>query len=342
MRRIAWLVVLLLTPAAAGAQAVQSATLRRAVQAYENLDFRQTITLAQRSLAERLTAGDRARAYELLGFAYSGIDSLLRAVDAFKQLIVLDPDRQLDPRRISPKVTSSFQLALAQVLVIRGLAVDSAEFVAGQGFVPVRYTVTSPARVRVRAVSGRTTVLVDSSVATGLVNLRWTAQLPNGDPVPAGDYLIVVEATAGQNSFSASRRVRVTRGAVDTLPHLTSLPGYQELPETEIPPSSWRPVGLALVYTGIAVAGTAALNNRDLGSQSWREALAVGAGAVTVGVVINLRKPAPQPARANILYNRLLREQLARRNADIAQQNVARRQQVELSVAPLPAAGGGR
>jgi hypothetical protein len=48
-----------------------------------------------------------------------------------------------------------------------------------------------------------------------------------------------------------------------------------------------------------------------------------------------LKKPAPQPARGNILYNRLLQEQLVRRNADIAQENVQRRRQVELTVTPI-------
>jgi len=44
------------------------------------------------------------------------------------------------------------------------------------------------------------------------------------------------------------------------------------------------------------------------------------------------------PAQGNILYNRLLDEQLVRRNADIAQQNIALRRQVRLTVTPIPAA----
>src|SRR5713226_8192654 len=236
MRPFAWLLVLVLAwPAALPAQNVQNATLRRALAAYDNLDIGQAITLAKRALTERLSGPEQARAYEVLGFAYSASDSLLKAVDAFKQAILIDPDRQLDPAKISPKITSSFLLALSQVLVVRQLQIDSASFVGGRGFVPIRFTVTSPARVRTRAVSGPTSVPIDSSVATGQVNLRWQAQLPSGDPVPDGTYLIVVEATAGQNSFSAEQTVRVTHGAVDTLPHLTALPGYTQLPEEETP-----------------------------------------------------------------------------------------------------------
>ncbi len=326
---------------AAPAQGRQNSTLRTALSAYENLEFSRAIALGNRALEQRLSAADQARAYELLGFAYAATDSPVKAVDAFKQLILLEPDRALDPARISPKVTSAFQLALSQVLVVRALAVDSAAFVGGQGGVPIRYTVTSPARVLVRAIGGGRTIPIDSTVATGQVTLRWPATWHGGDPIPPGDYTLVVEATAGQNSFAASRAVRVSHGAVDTLPHLTALPGYQFLSETEVPPKSWRPMGLAFLYTGIATAGTLALESDQLGSGSRRELGAVSLVALAAGLVTTMRKPPPQAARANILYNRLLRDQLAQRNEEIARENAGRRQQVEVRVMPLPRAAAG-
>src|SRR5713226_1466375 len=169
MRPFAWLLVLVLAwPAALPAQNVQNATLRRALAAYDNLDIGQAITLAKRALTERLSGPEQARAYEVLGFAYSASDSSLKAVDAFKQAILIDPDRQLDPTKISPKITSAFLLALGQVLVVRQLKVDSVRFVGGQAGagVPIRFTITSPARVRVRALSGSTSLLIDSSAVT--------------------------------------------------------------------------------------------------------------------------------------------------------------------------------
>jgi hypothetical protein len=346
MRRVMWLLVagVAASPFLAGGvagQAVQNATVRRAQQASENLDYRRALTLAQAALRERLTGFERARAYELLGFTYSAMDSILRAVDAFKQVVLLEPERELDANRTSPKALSAFQVALTQVLVVRQLRVDSVAFIGGQGAVGMRYTVTQPARVVTRLV-GTPALRIDSSVANGQVNLRWPARLANGDPVPAGSYTVVVEATVGQNSFSASQPIRITHGVVDTLPHVTSLPGYEYLPETEVPPKSWRPLGLALVYSGIALAGTSALSSGDLGSASLREAGVVGGGVILAGFVMTLKKPAPQPARGNILYNRLLREQLTRRNEEIAQENLRRRQQVAVSVVPLPRAGGGR
>ena len=342
--RVLLVLVLAFLPALSAAQTVQNATLRRAQQALNNLDFRQALSAGQAALRERLTGFERARAYELLGFTYSGMDSILRAVDAFKQVILLEPERDLDPTRTSPKALSAFQVALTQVLVIRQLHVDSVSFVGGQGVVAVRYTVTQPARVVTRVLGGgaQTSLRIDSTVASGQVNIRWPARLASGDPVAAGDYNVVVEATVGQNNFSTSQAIRVTHGAVDTLPHLTSLPGYTDLPETEVPPKSWKPMGLALVYTGIALAGTSAFSSGDLGKTSLREGSMIGGGVILAGFIMTLRKPAPQTARGNVLYNQLLREQISRRNTEIAQENTRRRQQVALRVVPLPRAGGGR
>lgn len=324
------------------AQTPANATLRAAVQAYDNLNIGQAITLAARALRERLTAAEQARAYELLGFSYSALDSSTKAVDAFKNELLLDPNRELDPQRVSPKIRVYFGVALSQLLVVRQPQVDSATFVGGRGTVPIRYTVTSPARVTVRAVGAGLSVPIDSTVANGSVNLRWRAQLPNGDPVPAGDYVILVEAVAGQTSFSASQPVRVRHGSVDTLSHLASLPGYDYLSETEIPPQTWGPLGLAFLYTGAALAGTLGLESSSLGSSSKREIGIIGGAALVTGFVMTLRKPAPRPAEGNILYNKLLREQIARRNDEIAKENIIRRQQVQLTIVPVPKATGGR
>ena len=344
LRVLATSAMMVMMGAGVAAQTIQNPTLKRAQAAYDNLDYRAALTSAQASLRERLTGFERARAYELLGFTYSGMDSILKAVDAFKQVVLLEPERTLDPDRTSPKALSAFQVALTQVLVVRQLVVDSVTFIGGQGggAVPIRYTVTQPARVVTRVVGSATTLRIDSTVANGQVNLRWQARTPSGDPVPEGNYTVVVEATVGQNSFSTSQPIRVSHGAVDTLAHLTELPGYTYLPETEVPPKSWRPMGLALVYTGIALAGTSALSNGDLGSASLREGGAIGAGIVLAGFVMTLKKPAPQPARGNILYNQLLREQIARRNTEISQENTRRRQQVALTVTPVARPGGTR
>src|SRR2546425_8672614 len=96
----------LVVPAAGGAQAVQNATLRQAQQAYDNLEYRQGLSLAPAALRERLTGPERARAYELLRVTYGAMGSILKDVDAVQQVVLIDPGRQLHPHRISPKADS--------------------------------------------------------------------------------------------------------------------------------------------------------------------------------------------------------------------------------------------
>ena len=153
-------------------------TLRRANQAYNSLAYSQTITLARQAAREHLTPEEQARAYELLAFSYASLDSTRQATEAFKQALLLNPDRALDPGRISPKITSAFALALAQVLVLRDLRVDSAEFIAGTGALPIRFTVTRTARLRTRLIGPGGQITVDSALGEGTVRLQW-----NGLPV---------------------------------------------------------------------------------------------------------------------------------------------------------------
>lgn len=309
-------------------------TLRRASQAYNNLAFAQAIILVRQASRERLSSDDQARAYELLGFSYASLDSTRRATEAFKQSLLLNPDRALDAARVSPKITSAFALALAQVLVLRDLRIDSTTFVAGVGTLPIRFTVTRTARLRTRLVGPGGEITVDSALGDGAVRLNWNGLLSNGLPPARGTYRVIVEATAGRDSYAASLPLRIDAGTVDTLPHLTSLPGYNLLPETVVPPRSWKPVGLALMATSVALGGSLALESSKLGGGGRREILTIGTGAALVGLLATVKKPAPVPAKANILYNSLVREQLARRNAEIAAENAARRRQVKLAIVP--------
>ena len=125
-------------------------------------------------------------------------------------------------------------------------------------------------------------------------------------------------------------------GAVDTLPMLTKLPGYDPLPETVTPPRSLRPFGLASLLTGLMAGGALALENGDLTGGSRRE-VAIGAGAVlAVGLAASLGRAAPVPSEANIRYNQLVRDQLARQNQQVAETNTLRRREVELTVSVAP------
>ncbi|MGH7527572.1 MAG: hypothetical protein ACREMX_12815 [Gemmatimonadales bacterium] len=336
MRQIIGIALLGVLIGARSVEAQRNPTLRQAVQAYDNLAYAQAITLARRASRVRLGAEDQGRLYEILGFAYASLDSARQATEAFKQVLLLNADRELDPLRVSPKITSVFALALGQVLVIRHLRTDTMELVAGQGTLPIQFTVTRTARLTTRIVGPSGQLTVDSSLSEGAVRLDWNGLLAGGHPPMRGDYRVIVEAKAGRDSYAASLPIRIEAGAVDTAAHLTSLPGYEMLPETVVPPRSWKPVGLALLATSVAIGGSLALESSKLGGGGRREILTIGAGTALVGLLASAKKPAPVPSQANIRYNQLLREQLSRRNAEIAATNAERRRQVKLTIVPEP------
>lgn len=340
MRMRSYLLAALLAaalPAATVGQ--QHPAVREAQRAYEGLEFGRAIATARAALRARLNRTDRITAFEILAFAYGALDSTRQSVEAFRELIFLDPDREPDVERVSPRITSLYASALGQVLVVRRVTTDSTSFIAGRGGAPIRFEVSRPSRVFTRLIGQGLDAVIDSQLVGGTSAVRWGGLTPDGEPVPPGAYQIVVTAVEGRNEFGTRLPVTVMHGPVDTLPHLTSLPGYAEQPEYEVPGRNWRPLGVTVLYAGLASGAALALENTGLDIGSRREVIGVSALALLSGFVMSIRKPDPQPVRANILYNQLLREQLAERNAEITRDNAERRRQVMLTV--VPADGGG-
>ena len=148
VRRLGLGLVLLVAAVPAGAQA--NATLKRALEASDTLDYPTALRLTRLAIGERLAPQDLETAYQLLGTTYAAMDSGAQAQDAFSQLILLDPEFEFDAARVSPKITAQYALALAEVLVVRHLATDSVTFVAGRGQASFRYLLTQRARVVTR------------------------------------------------------------------------------------------------------------------------------------------------------------------------------------------------
>lgn len=337
MRRLT--VLLLLCNAAAGAgagHAQQNPIVRRAQQAYDALDFAAAITSARRALQQRLNHEDRVIASELLGFSYATLDSAPQAIDAFKQLIFLSPNREPDVDIVSPKITSLYASALGQVLVVRNLSLDSTSFVAGQGGFPVDFEVSRPARVRLRVVGEGFDALVDSQLVSRRANLDWSTLDESGNAVAPGTYQMIVTAVEGRSEFDEAVDLVVSHISVDTLPHLTSLPGYAELPELERPPRDWRPLGIAFLYAGLGVGSALAMENNALGG-ARAPIVGVGVAALVAGFIMSVRKPDPRLVEANVRFNELLEQQLEERNAEIALDNAERHRQTRVVVVPVVA-----
>jgi len=324
---------------APGLGAQENSTVAAARDAYVRLDFDVAIRTAEQALDERLTRAERIVTYELLGLAYGALDSNRLAVDAFRELIFLDPDREPDPVRVSPRIISLYASALGQVLVVRRVDVDATSFVAGEGRTSVRFEITRPARVTARVVGDGVDLPVDSaSVGVGSGELLWSVLQSDSTPLPAGRYDLIVEAASARDQFASRHPLVVTHGEVDTTAHLTSVPGYTLQDEFEQPGRNWRPLGVAALYTALASGASLALESTSLASPDRKEIGGVSFAVLLTGFVMSLKKPDPRPVPANILYNQLLREELARRNAEITAQNERRRRQVMVSV-QIP--GGG-
>jgi hypothetical protein len=311
-------------------------TVRDARTAFDELDFARAIELAQQALRQPLSNTDEISALEVLGFSYASLDSLAQAVRTFASLIILDPDRDPDPAQFSPRIVNLHTQALAQVLVVRHVSIDSAQVVAGQGTVPIRFEVSRPSWATVRIIGGGLNTLVDSQlVEPGPIRMDWSPVTQTGDPLSAGSYQFIITAIEGNNQFQAPATVTVSHGAVDTLAHLNNMPGFIKQPELEIPPRDWRPLGIASIFTGVATGAALALENSVLGGAK-REIVTVSVASLITGLVLSIKKPDPSPVPSNVLYNQLLDQMVDDRNAQIAQENAARRRQVVLIIRPDP------
>ena len=194
MRRALALAGLLLAFAATPCLGQGDSVIARAQAAYNDLDYSAAIQLAQRALAGPLSQNGRVGAYELLGFSYGALDSTHQAVEAFRRLIFLAPDRIPDVERVSPRITSLYASALGQVLVVRRLSLDSASFLAGSGSVPIRFEVSRTAQVVTRLLGPTSELIIDSQTVSGAVRVDWRVSGSDGRPLPAGVYDLVVTA----------------------------------------------------------------------------------------------------------------------------------------------------
>ncbi len=327
---------------ALGLTGQQDADVARAQEAYEALDFRSVIPAARRALAKpNLPVADRIVAYELLGFTYGVLDSNVQAVDAFRSLIFLDPDREPDAIRVTPRITSLYASALGQVLVVRGVRIDSSTFIGGSMALPVRFALSRPGSVVMRVQGEGHRARVDSiGVVDGETILHWDLMDLDSLLVPPGTYEVVLDARFGADRYSTRKSFVVRHQPVDTIPHLSSHPDRDTLPELTQPDRDWKPLGLATLYTAFASGASLALENTTLGSPARREIGGVAFVAIVTGFVMSLKKPDPIPVPGNVLYNQLLREDLARLNADRAAENEVKRRQTLVTIVPLPRGGG--
>jgi hypothetical protein len=320
---------LLFCPLVSSAQ--ESESVRDARVAFDELDYGRAVELAEAALTEPLSESDRIQAFEVLGYAYGILDQADRAVETLSQMIVLDPDREPDRQALPPRIAGLYDQAFDQVLVVRRILVDSVAFVSGEGSVTMHYEVSRPATASLRLIGQGLDAVIDSSLVNpGPARFDWNAQL-DGRPIPAGEYQLLVTASQGRNQYQRLASFDVRHSAVDTTAHVSSIQGFAKVPETEVPPRDWRPLGVSTLLTG-AVAGAAlALNNSSFEGARVELGIAAVVGIGT-GLVLSLRQPEPRPVPTAIQLNQLIDQSIADRNAQIAAANEERRRRVRLTI----------
>jgi hypothetical protein len=319
----------LATPCSALGQA--SETVRDARTAFDDFEYERAVQLAEAALEEPLSEVDRVQAFEVLGYSYGILDQADRAVSTLSQMILIDPDREPDRQALPPRIANLWNQAFDQVLVVRGILVDSVQFVSGEGAVTIHYEVSRPATATLRLLGNGLDDVIDERLANpGSSRFDWNAQV-GGAPLPPGDYQLLVTASEGRNEYQRLARFNVSHSAVDTLAHVSSIDGFDKVPETEVPPRDWRPLGVSTLLTG-AVAGAAlALNNSSF--EGARVELGVAAViGIGTGLVLSLRQPEPRPVPTAIQLNQLIDRSIEDRNAQIAAANEERRRRVRLMI----------
>jgi hypothetical protein len=335
LRRLALVLIAAAWTAEAAAQENPAVDALR--RAYADFQLDSVVRQARRLLdAGQLSRIEMAQVWELSAFAYAAMDSSTRAVESFRELIRLDPEREPDVRRVAPRITSLYASALGQVLVIRHLRADTVSFIAGTGALTLQFQVSRSARITARVVGPGLDVVLDSASTASGDRVVWQGMAGNGEPVANGRYQIVIAASAGRDAFEIAQAVDVARAVVDTLPHVTQLEQYQLRPEMVPPPRSFRPLVLTGLFFGVTVGVSSVLQNPTLGGASGPGLVAVGAASLLAGGALSLRQPEPVRVETNVLYNQLVRNEIARRNDDISRQNADRQGQTLLTMTPVP------
>jgi len=317
------------------AVAAQDTTALAAVEAaWDRLAYDSVLVRGRAALGLLRTRAEIVRVYELMAFAYAALDSTNRAIETFREVVYFDPDRDYDPERVSPDFIQLHRLALGRALVVRGLTLDSASFVAGVGSAQVRFSTMRPAGYEVRITGVDFDSVVARGTTSGTTIVPWSAVSAIG-PVRAGVYDVTVTVSELDDRDSRRLPLLVRHGAVDTVAHLERIEGLDELPEMETQRRNWIPLALTALAAGVVTGASFALESGPP-SGTRTELFAFDLLVLASGVALSLRQPPPRPVPAAIAYNQQVRRMVEERNREIATRNAQLRRQVVLTVTTLP------
>ncbi len=333
-RVVAWLVL-------AGARALSAQSARdlvaQGVRAYRALEYDAAAALLRRSLAPdapgMLSTGERAQALSYLGATELFRNQRDSAVDAFQDIVRLDPRYRPDELIFPPQVTNLFQ-ELRRATKVIAIVVP-----------PVTELHTRLDRFRVRLVSSSLTDVTVTLAQTDGTPVRelyrgpvadsllvtWDGLTGEGTPAEDGRYLLRVAPRAAGADTLRSRQVTldVAQQAPDTLPWPPPLTTPPLLPERAPGTSGLRPLATGLVVAAAAVVLPSIVSP---GRDPTPARFAVGATVGVAGLVGLVTHQRGRPLEANVRTNAPQREAWKRRLEAVQAENAKRRGTVRLVV----------
>jgi len=340
---VAILALTLTGTGALGAQAPDPEDLlRRARQALQANEAERGVELLRQVLAMPAATGSlRVQAELELGTATWALGRYDSATAHFQEAIRLDPVARLNVEQHSPEVVRAFEVARRTTPAVGlRLAPDTTLF-AVRDSLAVTITLTQPGNLRLRlsgpGPEGRDVVLrSDSLDATAVV--RIPVRDSGGRALPPGRYRLAAEyrGPGVPVPLVQTQQLDVTQQGADTLDWEPAPADSLLRPEYRKgagPRSSiWR--GLAF---GVAAAAIPVLiSSSALSDGADGQAVAVGVAIGAAGVAGYYLGRPRIAIDENAAFNETLRSAWRSRNAAIAQENVARRQQTLLRIRLVP------
>ncbi len=331
---------LMLVAAPVGAQVQQSSVvddlLKRAQDAYNDLNFGRADTLANQVLANtgRITAAQRTRAMVIVAAAAYPDDP-----PAQRRTVALTMLRSLVRMNLDVEVPTEFRWAGLDSLVDEakrtsfGIAVtaDSLQTLVGpQGVGRVAVRSNRSGRYMMRISQGGATVAVDTATVGVTGELRFSG-MQNEKPVfTTGDYQVTITGidASGRDTMSVTRSMRVEAPTLEFLTAQTRLDSTKLLP-VRSPKFGAKAILPAIIAGGGAFALASVLRGdgkiaTDVPGDS--KGIAVG-GAIAVGTILAGFADRGRPLPANVAANKAYGEAFNKTIADTQAEN--RRRVVE-------------
>ena len=347
MIRTGVLGILLVLPAAVGAQGNTAELLDRATRYHADLDVERELVLLRQVISANspfvVTQEQRVLAYKYLGAALVVLGQVDSGIVYLRAALERDPFVDLDPQKFTPAELAAFAHAkrLTFGLGVRPIPFDTIDPRTERIHFTVLSTHTAAVHVEVRIAGAPTGMMLFSGDNDGPRELQWDGLMPEGRLAASGRYELFLLGVSGltQRVDSARRYFSIQQDyppLEDTLPAL----GPRDL----LPEQHPRSVARAQLFKGLGVGAAAllishGLANSELEGGGGKLAAGVAVTASLVGVVsfINGRRHREIPA--NVAANAQRRAARVTANAAVIQRNRERLAQAHLIMAPAAGVG---